>query len=492
MDRSTESGFEADPNLPNLESDLKTIPPGEATLPSPAIRRKYSAGTRWLVASGGLAILTIAGWLGYRTFFGQPSESVTVAVKAVERGNVEKTVSSGGTIELGGQQTLKAPKDVTVEQVSVKDGDRVRRGQPLILLRDSGVRTDLSKQRVENAKFELDVARGRAKVAEQERERAAEAAIVGREIARKREKVAEQIAAVKAAEARLQDTQALFDRGLVSKDLLSEDATKVGTAESGLKDAQLELVREQKTAQEKLGKAESELQDAQVALAKAELELRNGQEKLQDLQQQLSYQAVTAPIDGIILEVFVKNGDGVKSEGKLLTLGDPRQQVANLQLTTLDAAKVKVNQVARVSNVGPNSQVFPGRVLNVSPQASAPEGSEGGGGGNRSTARVNAQVLLDRATRIFIPGSLVSVVIQVEEKRNVIAVPAESVQQEGDDAFVWLRDRQGKAQKRPVKLGLQSPTTVEVRSGLQTGDSLILSPSAQPLKPGMDLQVEGD
>lgn len=491
MEQKTESGSDSELETVAGHSEPKAVLP-TSTISRDLDRRYYQKGTRWLMGSAGFLVLAIGGWFAYRHWTGQSSsQGMAVTVVEVKRDRVEITISASGTIELGGQQILKAPKEVTVEAVNVKAGDRVRKGQILILLRDVDSKTAFSTQSVENAKFALEVVRRREKVAEHQKQREAEMGIIQRELTRSEEKVTEKMESVESAKARLQDTRALFERGLVSKDELGEDESKVETAISELKDARLELAKAQKTAQDRQAKVDSDLQDLQLELQKAELDLKNGQSRLQDIQQKLSYQAVVAPIDGTILDVAVQNGDGVKNEGPLVTLGDPRQQVANLKLTTLEAAKVKLNQVARISNIGPNPQVFTGRVVAISPQASA-EDSGGSEGGGRSSAKVDAQVLLDRATRTLIPGSRVSVLVVIEERRNAIAVPTEVIQREGDQAFVWIKDAQSKAQKRPVKLGLQSTTQTEVLVGLREGETLVMTNPEQTLTPGMSLKVQAE
>jgi HlyD family secretion protein len=84
----------------------------------------------------------------------------------IKKSTVETTVTESGTVELSRQITIKSSKDVTVEQVQVREGDRVKAGQSLIVLRDRAIVENYQDQIVANAKMQLDLARAREKIAE--------------------------------------------------------------------------------------------------------------------------------------------------------------------------------------------------------------------------------------------------------------------------------------------------------------------------------------
>ncbi|MBD2371113.1 HlyD family efflux transporter periplasmic adaptor subunit [Leptolyngbya sp. FACHB-161] len=382
---------------------------------------------------------------GYSRFFNRPSEAVPVVLVPVTRSNVELTVTESGTIELGGQQTLKSPHDVTVEQVNVKEGDRVQQGQALLILRDRETQDKLQTQQVETGKFQLDLARNRDKVDEAQQR-------------------------LKLATGRYQAAQNVFRQGAISGS-------------------------EFQRFQDELEKANTEFKDSQTDLQKSELETRKGQEKLIGMQQQLSDRIVTAPISGMVLKVNVKNGDGTKTESNLLTIGDPAKEVVKLQLTTLNAAKVRINQPAKVSVIGPDAKTFTGRVISLSPQATSPRegessntGMNSGGLGNEQ-AKVEARVMLDRPSTSLIPGSLVSVEVITDQRQNVVAIPPEAVQRTEASPFVWVKDAQGKAQKQLIALGLQGLQQVEVTSGLNQNDQIVLASPSLPLTVGTPLKL---
>lgn len=416
--------------------EIKADSLSSATSAVPKRRNPNAVGISWLIRSGLLGLIGVGGWFGYQTFFHSPQATIAVNVMPVLRGDVEITVTESGSVALGGQQTLKSPREVTIEQVNVKEGDLVRRGQALLVLRDREVQERVSDQRVANAKLSLTLNRAREKVAESQEK-------------------------LKAAEDRFRESQDLLNQGFISEDDLQGDREQMDEVRSALKDVQVEQQQ-------------------------AELDVRSGQEKLQGLQQQLSDRTVTAPINGIVLKLEVKNGDGANVGDSLLTLGDPSQEIVRLQLTTLNAAKIRINQVAKVSMIGPNSKTFAGRVISLSPQATSPTAEAASAS---EQAKVDAQVLLDRPSNTLIPGSLVSVEIITSQRRAVVAVPPEAIQRTETNPFVWLRDAQGQAKQQPVQIGLEGLETVEVTSGLEAGDQLVLPPPDAVLTPGTPLTI---
>lgn len=388
----------------------------------------------WLVGFSVLAGAVVWGYTRYRR---TGAEEVALPLHTVERANVELTVTASGTLALGGQQTLKSPQnEATVEQVLVVTRSLVEAGQPLLVLRDRTTEQELRSQQVEIQKKQLDLARNQEKVAEVQQR-------------------------VAFAQEQYRESQELFEQGFISEDDVRRD-------------------------KEALDDARSNLKDAQLAVTKDELDLETTTENLSLLKQQLSDRVVTSPINGLVLKVNVTDGEAITTDTELLTLGDPTQEIVDLQLSTLDAAKVSINQISRIRVIGPDAQEYKGRVVALSPQALESSGG-GGGGSQQGQARVNAQVKLDTASQTLIPGSFVNVEIITEQQENALVIPPEALQRNGAETFVWIRDRRGRAAQQPIELGLQGLDLYAVIDGLSLGDQIALVPPTVTITPGMPI-----
>jgi HlyD family secretion protein len=209
------------------------------------------------------------------------------------------------------------------------------------------------------------------------------------------------------------------------------------------------------------------------------------------IQQQLQDNIVTSPLNGEVLGVNVEDGDGVELRTNLLTLGDPGKVLVKLQLSTLNAAQVRVNQLARINAIGPNAKTFTGRVQSLYPQALSAEAQTQDGSSPKQSDQptVPATIRLDTTTRTLIPGSRVNVEVVLQQRQNVVVLNTEAIVRSQARPFVWVRDSQNQAQKRTIDLGLEGLMAVEVTSGLQPGEKVILPPVESELKPGLPVKV---
>ena len=448
------------------------------------------------------------------------AEAVAAGLQKVELGTIENKISEGGTVALGGQRTIKSPADSAVDQVFVKVGDPIVAGQNLISLRSTTAENSLREKQLEIQKQELAIERNRQKVEEAQnklkiakitykndlekyQQQVKSKQISQRieiqknqaQLERQQQKVIEAQEDLTVAEAELNKSNNLLEKGFISQTDLDPKKADIRTKEANLKNEQLTLknnildlensknkfdptpdpTNDILTAKNELLTAQSELQQSLSEFQKLKVGYKEQESKLKN-------NLVTSPLEGVVLNINVKPKDGIKLGDDLITIGDPDQELVQLQLSTLNAAQVKPNQSARITIIGPNSKPFQGRVEWVNLQAT-PEKSQSGSSSGQPT--VPATVRLDQPTRVLIPGGQVSVEIILEQQKDVIAINTELIQSEGKSSFVWKLDANNQVQKQPVTLGLKDLTKVEIKSGLKVGDTLVIAPTDIPLKPGM-------
>jgi HlyD family secretion protein len=409
--------------------------------------------------------------------------------------------------------------------VLIKQGDRISSVQELIILRNPQRETILNKKQLEIQRQEIIVERNREKIEEAQQklktaqvdyeqdledyqqELASKQAIqnleidkIQAQINRNRQKLEEAKANLEAAEAELENSEKLLERGFIAQQETDRQKQTVRESQASLRDAELELKNskiELETAQVReleiqasvdsspIFEAEINLQEAQSVLKQSQSELERLKIEYQEETLTLENNIVTAPIDGVILNINVKPGDGVNRSDELMTLGDPNQELIQLQLSTLDAAQVKPNQLARISVIGPNTEVFTGRVQSIGLQARSSANNNNSESSGQAT--VPATIQLDQPTKTLIPGSAVSVEIVLEERNNVVVLNTELIQRDGQSPYVWIIDSNNTAQKQPITLGLEGLIQIEVTSGLEAGDRVISPSPDTPLEPGIPI-----
>lgn len=389
------------------------------------------SGWPWLLGTGVVLALGLAGWWAYRHWQGQSGEPPVVTTAAVSRQNLENRVDASGTVTLGNQQTLKAPGDVTVEAVLVEAGQRVRRGTVLLRLRDRGLEQQLDEALIQRDILALE-RQGQDRLLQEK----------SRQVER--------------AQDRLAESQELVGRGFISEDEYERD-------------------------RDSLESAQAELRQTQLDRQKSELEMRKNQATLDNLKARMADNAILAPFDALVLNIKAQPGDGVPREGELLTLGDPAQERVIFELMALDARQVAIAMPVRVSMIGPNPQPFTGQVVSIAPQALSP-GQDNTG----DQATVQAIAQLDRPSGQLIPGSAVSVEVLLSQRQGVLAVPTTALQRDGQETYLWVVDGASKARRRTVQTGLSTLEAVEITQGLQEGDRVIATPPIDsPLSDGM-------
>lgn len=488
---------------------------------------------RWL---GGAIIFSLAGfggWWFYRSHFQPKAESLTIETLTVTTGNVQDQLSGErGQVELDEQITLKSATDGTVEQVVVTLAEIIKSGQNLVLLRDSQKETKIlehkyklqtqeltlgqKRQQLKQAQLNLEEAKNNLnrqlrRIAQVEqsdlRKKQWEIDQQNFTVTQNQKKIEETKRELTEAQEKLQADERLLGKGYIAEDQWQDQTRNVRNAQSNLWSAQIELKQANlelaqlqldlqilrdniadkltenheniRQAHQQISDAENTLKQVESDLSLAILELEKVKFEGKKIVKESENNMVTAPLNGKILDILVKKGDVVKLGDELLTLGNPNQEIVKLQLSILNASKVKPLQPANISIIGPNAQTFTGKVDTVSLLAK-PEKS-----GNSQQVKVAATIKLDAPSGVLIPGGAVNVDIILQQKKDVLILPLEAIQDEGGEAFVWVKNAQNQAQKKPITLGLEGLNEVEITSGLKQGDQVLLPAPEQILEEGM-------
>ena len=197
----------------------------------------------------------------------------------------------------------------------------------------------------------------------------------------------------------------------------------------------------------------------------------------QKIREEADQNLIMAPINGVILELMVEEGEIIKKGSSLLTIGDPSEEVVKFELSIIDAPKVNPHQLALVSVIGPENQVFTGKVKEVSLVAKNRTGA------SQNQGTVSATVKLDRPSGV-IPGSLVNIDVILDRRENVVVLDSEAIQESGATTFVWMVDGDNRLTQQAVTVGIEDLLNTEIISGVQPGDEVVLPPLEGKLESG--------
>jgi membrane fusion protein, multidrug efflux system len=179
--------------------------------------------------------------------------------------------------------------------------------------------------------------------------------------------------------------------------------------------------------------------------------------------------SLASPLAGVVTMVPARPGMIPAVGDPLVRVADLSRLVVSLMVSGAQAAEIDRGQPARLAGGGTE-----GRVRRVALQAD-PE-----------TRMVEVEVEFPQAARL-IPGTLATVEIRVAERPAAVQVDRTAVR----DGSVWVVGEDGRATRRPVTTGLQTRDQVEIVSGLQEGE-LVVVQGASLLSEGALVRIVND
>ncbi len=220
-------------------------------------------------------------------------------------------------------------------------------------------------------------------------------------------------------------------------------------------------------------------ESAENSLADAALAVQNAQLSLQSAQEALDSYTITSPISGTVIEKNLKAGDQLNGgdSGAMAVIYDLSQLELQMDVSELDIGQIQPGQTVEITAEALPGQTFTGVVEKVSVNGTTTDGF--------TTYPVT--ILLSEYGDLN-PGMNVSADIIVERSENVLCVPAAAVNSDGtvlvagEGAFaedgVTIADP-SKIESRPVTLGRGNQDFVEIASGLEEGETVLLPIQSQ-------------
>jgi len=260
-------------------------------------------------------------------------------------------------------------------------------------------------------------------------------------------------------------------------------------------------------------RARSTLETAQADFQVAERRIEQSRANLSASRDTLSKTTVRSPIDGLVTDLPVKEGEvtviGTMNNAgtQLMTISDMSSVEAVLMVDETDVPNVKVGQKAMLSIEAYPDRPFEGVVTRVENSPIAKTDSDLQGLITTSDAiNFKARVKVVHPPDSIRPGFSVTADVITGSKPKALAVPLASVVIRDDPKGAKTTSgriktqtgvyalRNGKAEFVPIELGLAGELMVEVARGLSGGDEVIVGPfkTLRTLKDGDRVKVDKD
>ncbi|MBL8079331.1 MAG: efflux RND transporter periplasmic adaptor subunit [Anaerolineales bacterium] len=381
----------------------------------------------------GLLIVSAAGYFGFQTT--QEPQAAVEAPQTVtaEICDVEQTVTAPGSLVNVDLANVNMPTTGKLSSVGVRVGDAVLKGQTLAELDD-----------VAKSQAQLAFVEAQEELSTAERNRVA-------------------MDYPRATEAFIKEYKQKIKYQKQKIGLLSDKYNNAVGSEAKasalmeLSNAQTELSTMNTNLNWYLGHpSDDDIANSDSTLAVAKAKYNAAKAVLDSL-------AIIAPFDGVILEANAELGVTINAEKTLFKIGNPKALEVEANITEEDFPVVSVGQEVDLFFDARSDMTITGRLDRIIPIR-----IEG------DSPRYHIYITLDNVPDGLADGMTADASITITKRENVICLPRSIVRASGVDN-VTLKIWNGTAEEsREVTVGLRGDSDVEIISGLQVGDQVVI------------------
>ncbi len=371
-----------------------------------------------------LGVLVLGGgFLAYRKAFKAPSVQVLESA-TVERGSIRGVLVETGILkpQVGAVVKIGARITGTVVSMKVKIGDPVEAGQLIALIDDRELRRSIDRQKaaLESARWTLD----QVELTYPQRIKEAEAN-------------------QRYARANYEREQKLMEREFTTGDALDRARSQFEALEANVK-----RLRDEYRTQLQISGARVEELEAQ----------------LKQLEVSLSYTRIHAPIDGVVSDVTIQEGETIVTGlqvANLVTILDTSRLEMWIYVDETNIGRVQVDQAVEFYVDTFPDQTFHGRIQRVHPQPI-----------NRDNIVYYLAIvqLTARDAEVLKPEMTTHVRIIYEQKDSVLTAPNAALKFEEGRQVAYVVVGENRVEKTDIKSGVRGEDRTEIQSGLREGD----------------------
>lgn len=374
---------------------------------------------------------------------------IPVEVMQVSRGSIAELVSVSGNIKSESEISVVSRIQAKIRTLRVKEGDIVRRGQTLVVLDGADIAAQVKQAEASvlaaKARYNMALAGARPQEKKQVSDNM-QAAKVGFELAKKD----------------FERMSILHAHGSISDQQFDQTKARYEDAKARYEQLQqqLELVNE--------GPRQEEKDAAKAALMQA-------QASLQYYKTLLSYTRIVSPCACSVAAKMADAGEMASPGVPLLQLVDNAHLYFEADVSEKQSSRFTPGQSVSVSVDGVPLRTFSARVARVYPSV------------DPVSRNVKVKILLEHPGELLMSGMFARGGVSLAQKQNTLLAPKDSVRFSEAAPFVYVV-RDGKAELRVLKVGITDAKNAEILSGLDEGESVVVTGSPD-LKDGSSVKI---
>ncbi len=347
----------------------------------------------------------------------------------VEKGDAFEPIVATGTVEAENEVLIRSPYTSIVKQIYKEPGSRVQKGDAILMMEDEFI-----KEEIDKLKDQLDLKRNAL-----EKNKLSEFSTnVDLNYSEEVKKLN-----VTSLKTQLADEEQLLEVGGISPAKIEKTKQEIALAEKDL------AMLKQKNAI-RLKQLNAEEQGLNLGI--------NIQEKeMADKVNTLNHMRVIAPSDGIVLSIANKVGEKVNNDNVLIRMSD---------LSTFKIAGSVEDKVADYIKTGRkvyaviDSERLPGRIGNVTPVI--------------ENNKILFNVHLEQKNHPkLIPNQRITLWIIRKEFENSLIINNLNIFEKEVPTVAYVL-KNGEAIRRGITTGIRNPDHIQVLSGLEAGDTIVI------------------
>ena len=487
------------------------------------------AGKKKLLIGGGMmALFMLAGFY----FWGGDSGTPQYMTARIERGNLRNTVTATGALQAVTTVQVGSQASGTISALYADFNSVVKKGQVIAQLDPSTAKAQVEQARANLEQARASLANARAAVVNS---RAGVSDAQARILAA-RSTVQNNPAGVSSAEANaavlkaqqddalslLKQQESLLKAGVIAQRDYDVAVTAYKTAEARYNQAMAQVQQAKLTeqsassagmaqSQAAVEQSQAQVQQSQAQVQQAAAQVQQAQAALSLAEVNLSHTTITSPIDGVVVSRDVNVGQTVAASLSAPTLFTIANDLTQMQvIANIDQADIGL--VEQAKSVRFTVDAFPGKEFDgkIAEMRLNPVNVQ-------NVVTYNVVINVENPEQKLKPGMTANLTITIDERNDVLKVPNAALRftpqdgsrqrnnanggqnqgqgrrrQQGDNSgnnnfapssapvlegqtrIVWVLGKDGKPERRRIKVGLSDGASTEVVEGeLKEGDMVI-------------------
>lgn len=478
------------------------------------------------IISGGLGAVVLI--IIVASIFATRKDTPAVSVVKLQiKPELRSTVTASGEVRPIQFMNLTSEVQGRIEDIAVKEGDVVKKGDVLVRLDPNQLEFNTEAQmaayqaaldEVRAAQTQVAAAQNNLAQARQSLNQAQVAVDTARQnVAASQTEVDRAQIEYNAAMRELKRNEQLLENGVISKQEFDTVRDRSENARASLANAKARLEAQKlaiRDAEARVRQQEVVVKDAERAVKTAEINVSSTQARanqqaaaLRGQKNQRDKSIVTAPINGVIAEIPSKVGTFAVaglSTTALLTIADMSEINVEVKVDETEIDKVEVGQKAKIKVDAFGDTELNGEVLQKTPLAVGKSQTSGGLSTNINVQEakefrvvIRLVGLSEEMHNALRPGMSATAVITTKTVNNVLAVPLQALVEQRAETTptpagatnaaepadkpkpqkgVYVLDG-NKAKFVPVETGITGESEIQITSGLSEGQEVIIGPS---------------